>query len=80
MPTPPYGPVPVQVAAVSMLVSSEHGNRLYSIDNVAIVLNIAAGEFDGARVAMTMLLHAFASKTLEWLLRRGSKFGNGHYC
>ena len=77
MPTLPGVLAPVRAAAASLLLPTWHANQLYSADDIAIILNIAADVADSARVDATLLLRAFANEACNsFALEYSSYYGH----
>ena len=77
MPTLPGVLAPVWVAVALLLLSSCHANRLYSADDISVILNIAINIADGSKVDATLLLRAFANEAANsFALEYNSYFGN----
>ena len=77
MPTLPGALAPVRAAVASLLLPTWHANRLYSADDIAVILNIAADVADGVRADATLLLRAFANKAANsFALEYSSYYGH----
>ena len=60
-----WGLVPVHAGVASLLLPSCHGNQLYCVGVIAVILNITADVADGSRVDAILLLCAFANKAVN---------------
>ena len=65
MPTLPSNLAPVRAAVASALLSSNHADSLYGVEDVIFALNIAADVSNSSKVDQTMLLRAFANDAAE---------------
>ena len=65
MPCLPKSLAAVRTAVASLLRSSDRAGSLHGADNITVLLNIAADVSSDAGIDVTMLLRAFANKSVD---------------
>ena len=69
---------PVRAVVASLLLPTWHANRLYSADDITVILNITADVADGARADATLLLCAFANEACNSFALEYSSYYRHH--